>query len=215
MVLGVCLIKDIESERVAQLIPARLGWRVGCTHGIDVSLFHEAYVLQHAFFRNDACVVRVKLYAVDTTETHLLAVDEKHAVLYGKMAETNFLHCLFDGFSLVIDERQAQCIQIWCLCSPCLHIGHNSVHAVELHMSALRIPLIHHTSLMCEIEYRQSVSRHLCHLCAFSIIECCHNFVPFTAVSVVALQLRIYLQGECAICVIYRNGADSIVAQTY
>ena len=64
---------------------------MGCAHGVDVRLLHEADVLQHTLFGHHTCLERVVLQTVDATETHLLAVDEKHTMTDSELSETYFL----------------------------------------------------------------------------------------------------------------------------
>ena len=104
MRLAVGLVHDVHAYGVAQLVPARTVGVVGQPDGIDVSLLHQAQVLQHQLLGHDAGAVGVVLVAVDATELDGAAVDEQLAATDGQLAEAYLLGHLFDGAPLGILE---------------------------------------------------------------------------------------------------------------
>ena len=89
MRLAVTLVHDVHAYGVAQLVPARTVGVVGQPDGIDVSLLHQAQVLQHQLLSHDAGAVGVVLVAVDATELDGAAVDEQLAATDGQLAEAH------------------------------------------------------------------------------------------------------------------------------
>ena len=77
MCLTVSLIHHVHAYGVAQLVPARTVGVVGQPHGIDVSLLHQAQVLQHQLLRHYTSLVWVMLMTVHATNFDRCSVDEQ------------------------------------------------------------------------------------------------------------------------------------------
>ena len=58
------------------------------TNGVDIELFHNADVLNHALTRNHVAAIGVHLVAVCALDEHRLTVDEELRVLDFHLAES-------------------------------------------------------------------------------------------------------------------------------
>ena len=108
VLFDVGFVHDVESERVAELVPPLAVRIVARSHGVDVAALHEQDVLQHALLGHDMPRLGIHLVTVHAAQAHLLAVDEQHAVADFQLAEPHLRVGLFDDGALCVAQCQSQ-----------------------------------------------------------------------------------------------------------
>ena len=73
--LNIGLVNHIKAIFVAQLIPPWLVGVMGISHGINIVLFHQKNILNHAFLRDMPSPLRFRLMAVNSLEHDWLTVN--------------------------------------------------------------------------------------------------------------------------------------------
>ena len=106
MFLQVNLIHDVDTERVAQLIPTFCIGIVTGTHRIDIGLFHQQDILQHPFLTDHMTGIGIHLMTVDTTQTSGDTVDHEDAVFNSQLPEANLCTDGLDDLAVRITEHQ-------------------------------------------------------------------------------------------------------------
>ena len=138
--LLVCLGHNINSVFVAQVVPHRIVGIMAGAHSVDVQLFHDADILNHAFAAHHISAIGVYLVAVGTLDKHRLTVNQQLRVAYLNLSETHFLvgyghvcirihllRCISLSHAHVYNGC-SQRIKVGCFGCPLLHIGHFQLH---------------------------------------------------------------------------------------
>ena len=91
MTLEVSFSHEIETSRVAELIPTGIVRIVRSANGIDVKLLHDADILTHAIHAHHITTIRIEFMTVNTLDEDGLSVDQQLTTLDFNMTETDSL----------------------------------------------------------------------------------------------------------------------------
>ena len=89
MRLDVSLVHDIYSITVAERVPQRVIWIVGCTHCIDIELLHHLDILNHILLCNHISSMRIHFMSVSTLYEYRLTIHKKLTVLDTHVSESD------------------------------------------------------------------------------------------------------------------------------
>ena len=102
--LTIRFVHHVETEWVAEFIPAWYIGIVGETNGIDIRSLHQHQILNHQLFCHHSCLISIMLMTVYTPQTNRSSGHQQFSILYLKMSETNLLSHLFADVSLRITK---------------------------------------------------------------------------------------------------------------
>ena len=199
MFLNIGFIHHIETQRITQFIPTRHIGIVGRAHGVDISAFHQQYILQHPLLGHHTCRQRIMFVAVHTTKTDWLSVDEHLPVLHLDRAEAKPLRGALHHLALRILQREVQRIEVRRFGRPTLRSGDRSRHASQLTRAALREPLIHIGRLMIQVQHRLNRNCKLLDLLTTGIRKRSLEGISLAALAPIDGKFGIDLQRKVAI----------------
>ena len=87
----VSLSSKIQSVFITEFIPARIVRIMAGTNRIDVQLFHDSDILNHALYTYHISTIRIYLMPVGTLNQYRLAVHQQLGVLDFHIAEAHLL----------------------------------------------------------------------------------------------------------------------------
>ena len=110
MRLLICLIHQIDSVLVAQLIPQCRLRIVRCTHGINIQFFHQLYIAHHHLaVYNLPCLIII-FVQIDSFKVHLFAINKDLRIFDFYFTETYFARCNLYNIVFLIFQRDQQSI---------------------------------------------------------------------------------------------------------
>ena len=213
--LDIRFVHHIQSQAVAQFIPAAHVRIMAGTHGVDIRPFHQQDVLKHPFLTDDTCCPGVVLVPVHPAKTNRAAVNQQLSSFNRYGAETHGLFHLFDGFPSGILQRQMKFVQIRRLRRPFHRRFHGHGHAPHFSRTALRIPFVHPGRLVFQIKYLFHIPLQHGDFLTGSILQGSPQAISLTCHPPVHAELRVYLQNKIpVISGLCRKGTHRIITDT-
>ena len=126
------------------------------THGIDVRLFHQADILQHAFFRHHLTRLRIHFMTVHTTQTSRNTIDQQLSVTNFQLSETHFCCYLLNGLIKRILQQKLEGIKIRGFSRPFLGVFDSSLQPTPFGIAALGSAVVEKSTFGIEIQQRLS-----------------------------------------------------------
>mmetsp|Transcript_107546 Transcript_107546/g.195625 ORF Transcript_107546/g.195625 Transcript_107546/m.195625 type:complete len:260 (+) Transcript_107546:2462-3241(+) len=117
--LKICIVDDVYTILVTQIIPLRIVRIMGATHCIEIVQLHQADVFYACLSSNIVPFERVVLVPIHSTNGELLAVQQQATLSYLHRPETNL-----QSDSLRPWEAHYEKVQRWRLSAPLRNVGH-------------------------------------------------------------------------------------------
>ena len=134
MALDVCLVLQVDSVLVAEIIPVWSIWIVAVAHVVDVATLHQQYLMLHLFAAHGVACLDIVLMTVHTLQLDRLTVQiivssrQSELVLFCRsfldfhLSETNEGRECLHGSALSVLQLAHQCVAMRRFCTPEVHL---------------------------------------------------------------------------------------------
>ena len=111
MALKICLVKNINTELVAEIIPAVVIRIVTGAYRVEIELFQQENIFPHTFHRQRFPGFEMVLMTVHATDKNPFPIEQQIAAVEFDVAETDALRPAVDYLSPGVDQLHGQLIQ--------------------------------------------------------------------------------------------------------
>ena len=108
--VGFC--HEVDAHLIAEVIPARVVGVVRRSYGVDVMLFQDVDVLNHAFNAHHVAAIGVEFVAVSTLDEDGLTIDKELSVLDFHLSESYALRRALQHVALLVEQRGLQGVEM-------------------------------------------------------------------------------------------------------
>ena len=110
--LDIGFVHDVEPVLIAKVVEVGVVGVVGCSHGVEVELFHEPHVGQHVFPGEGLAPGLVMVVAVDALDHHGLSVDQEFTGSHLDSPKADSDRNRFNRATLGVDQANYKVVEV-------------------------------------------------------------------------------------------------------